>query len=329
MPFGVPDFHALHIEQGMDFFWRSDFHTALVEFDQALQIRESAMARFDRAHTLLSMGRYAEGWRDFAAREKLMGDAVFTMSGRQVRATLPKWNGEPGRRVVLLHEAGFGDSIMFLRFKRLMRQRAPASVMLDVPEPLRILASQVAPIGHDGDCWFSLFDLPSLFDPVIPKPPYLKPDAFRVAHWLPQVRNGGVLRIGIAWSSNSSHVGEHELYQTRSIALEKFLALLPLDGALFSLQHHDQATAFECGVQAFALRDFADVAALASLMDVIVSIDTAALHVAGAIGHPNVFALLPYAPTWRWHAGNRWYPAIKLCQAQAPGDWASAFAQVK
>jgi hypothetical protein len=329
MPFGVPDFHALHIEQGMDYFWRNDFHTALVEFDQALQIRESAMARFDRAHTLLALGRYAEGWQDFAAREQLMGDAVFTESSRRIRRELPRWNGEPGHRVVLLHEAGFGDSIMFLRFRRLMRERDPVSVVLDVPEPLRVLASQVAPIGTDGDCWLSLFDLPALFDPVIPAPPYLKPDAAFVAHWRSKVSNGATgSRIGIAWSSNSSHVGEHELYQQRSIPIEQFVQSMPLGCTLFSLQHHERELAERCGVHAPELKDFADVAALASLMDVVVSIDTAALHVAGAIGHPNTYAILPYAPTWRWHRKpNPWYPNVKLCQAQAPGDWSSAFAQ--
>jgi hypothetical protein len=328
MPFGVPDFHALHIEQGMDSFWRNDFHTALVEFDQALQLKESVMARWDRAHALLALGRYAEGWRDFAVRYQFQGDAPFTENGRRLKRELPQWNGEPGRRVALLHEAGYGDSCMFLRFVPMARKRA-AAIAFDAPQALRVLASQMVPIGSAGDCWFSLFDLPALFDPVIPKPPYLKADAYRLQLWRPRVRNGGSLRIGIAWSSNSSHCGEHELFQTRSLPLEQFLELLPFEGRLFSLQHHGRAEAFAHGVQAFELKDFADVAALASLMDAVVVIDSASAHIAGAIGHPNTYVLLPYAPTWRWHAGNRWYPQIKLCQAQAPGDWPSAFAQIK
>jgi hypothetical protein len=233
------------------------------------------------------------------------------------------WRGEPVGQVVLLHEAGFGDSIMLLRFKRLIRQPS----VLDMPPPLRVLAAQLGPLGDDGDAWCSLFDLPALFDPVIPTPPYLKPDPRRLAQWRPRVRNGGALHIGIAWSSNTSHLGEHE-NGTRSIALEQFLELLPFEGRLFSLQQHERAVAFGCGVQAFELKDFADVAALASLMDVIVSVDTAALHIAGAIGHRETYAMLPWAATWRWRAADRWYPQLKLCQAQAPGDWASAFAQI-
>jgi hypothetical protein len=328
MPFGVPDFNALHIFQGLEYFYRNDFDTAFVEFDQAAQIRDNAMARYNRAHALLALGRYREGWRDYAARHEVYGDRLtLTETGHRLRRTLPQWNGEPGHRVVLLHEAGFGDSIMFLRFVRLLRQRSPLSFMLDMPGPLRALASQRGPLGDCGDCWLSMFDLPALFDPVIPAPPYLKPDEDLVGIWRRKIANGASRRIGIVWSSNTNHDAEHE-FQTRSVPLELFHSLVPFEGELYSLQHHDRDEAECFGVHVPELKNFADVAALASLMDAVVSIDTAALHVAGAIGHPNVYAILPWAPTWRWHAGNRWYPQIKLCRAQAPGDWASAFAQI-
>ncbi|MBO0718948.1 MAG: hypothetical protein J2P55_16680 [Rhizobiales bacterium] len=326
MPFGVPDFHAAHIEQGMFYFWRNDFHTALVEFDQALDIREGSLARFDRAHALLALGRYREGFADLAVRHD-MGGLILTDTGHRLRCALPQWRGERGRRVVLSHEAGYGDSIMFLRFVDALRARyAPQSIALDMPEPLRRLASQCAPLGDDGDAWCSLFDLPGFFDEV-PSPPYLKPDGGLIAYWAVKTVNGTGRRIGIAWSSNTGHGGEHE-FQTRSMPLDQFLAALPIQGSLFSLQRHDREEAERLGVHAPELSDFADVAALAASMDVIVSVDTAALHVAGAIGHRNTFAILPFAPTWRWHAGNRWYPNIKLCVARSPGDWRSAFAQI-
>jgi len=326
MPFGVPDFNALHIFQGLEYFYRNDFHTALVEFDQALQIRDSAMARYNRAHALLALGRYSEAWSDFASRFEVYRDGMtFTETGHRLRRSLPQWDGAPGRRVVLLHEAGFGDSVMFLRFVPLLHERA--AIVLDMPPPLRTLAAQCAPLGDDGDAWLSMFDLPALLDPLIPAPPYLQTDAGLRAYWACKIFNGDVRRIGIAWSSNTNHASEHE-NQTRSLPLADFLDLLPLRGSLFSLQQHERELAECLGVHTPELTDFADVAALASLMDVIVSIDTAALHVAGAIGHQNVIAVLPWAPTWRWHAADRWYPQIKLCRAQAPGDWPSAFAQI-
>jgi ADP-heptose:LPS heptosyltransferase len=94
------------------------------------------------------------------------------------------------------------------------------------------------------------------------------------------------------------------------------------------LQTQEREKATLHGIWADTFDDFADVAALVSLMDVVVSIDTAALHLAGALAHPNTFALLPYAATWRWLHGD-WYPDMKKCFSKSPGDWASAFAQVK
>jgi len=332
MPFGVPDYHAFHIEQGLTYFFRNDFHTALVEFDQAIAIRDSDMARFDRAHALLALGRYSEAWPDYAARYGLFGDAIaLTDAGRAIRRRLPHWTGQPDGRLAVLAEGGFGDTIMMLRFLTPLMCRFEAlDVVLDVPEPLRRLAGQCAPLGDRADMWCSLFDLPAIFDPVIPLARYLRPDPVLVTQWHGKVfaRSRDARRIGIAWSSDTNHVGEHE-HQTRSLPLESFLAQLPVEGALFSLQHHDRDEAARLGVHTPELADFADVAALASLMDVIVSIDTAALHVAGAIGHRHTYALLPWAPTWRWHAGNRWYPQVKLCQADAPGEWSSAFAKIE
>lgn len=315
----------MHIEQGVHYFLRNDFHTALVEFDQALQIREDRLARWDRSFALLSLGRYREGFKDFAVRHE-MGGLTLTETGHRLKRELPQWQGEPGRRLVLSHEAGHGDTIMFLRYvSALHRQYAPQSIVLDMPEPLKVLAAQFAPLGDEGDAWCSLFDLPGFFEEVL-EPPYLKPDVARVEHWRRRIANGASKSIGIAWSSNTNHACEHE-FQDRSLSLERFLDLLPFSGTLHSLQHHERDVAERCGVHVHDFTDFADVAALASLMDVIVSIDTAALHVAGAIGHSETYAVLPWAPTWRWHAGNRWYPQIKLCVAQAPGDWESSFAQ--
>jgi tetratricopeptide (TPR) repeat protein len=339
MPFGVPDFNALHIEQGLECFYKNDFETALSEFEQAQQIRDSAMARYNKAHALLALGRYREAWPLFTSRFEVYREALtLTETGHRLMKTLPRWNGEPWRRVVLLHEAGYGDTIMFLRFA----QHIPADVVLDVPESLKALAAQCAPLGDDGEFWFSMFDLPGLV-PDIPPPPYLAPDPTRVAlwdskmwdskMWDSKMRDSKIAkgkRIGIAWSSNTNHNGEHE-NQTRSLELEQFLNLLPIQGEYFSLQYHDHesARAICRGVQTPDIQDFADVAALSSLMDVIVSVDTAALHVAGAIGHPNTYAILPWGKTWRWYAADRWYPKIKLCQAKAPGDWPSAFAQLE
>jgi hypothetical protein len=329
MPFGVPDFHAFHIEQGVEYFYRNDFHTALVEFDQALQIRDSAMARFDRALALLALGRYGEGFREYPAVRGLHREEL-TERGQRLRERLPAWQGEPDVPIVILHEAGFGDAVQMMRLVPLVRQKArPYYVAIETPDPLRRLAAQLAPIADDyaNGMWCTWFGLAAILDltpAAVPAPPYLRAEPERM---VPIVGNGGRRKIGIAWSTKFDGASEHPAAR-RPIPLEQFLELLDAPGcSFFSLQTQERDEARRLGVFTPELKDFADVAALAACMDAIVSIDTAALHVAGAIGHRNVFAILPWAPTWRWLLGD-WYPQIKQCRAQAPGDWASAFAQI-
>jgi ADP-heptose:LPS heptosyltransferase len=144
------------------------------------------------------------------------------------------------------------------------------------------------------------------------------------ARWARRLDNGGRRRIGIVWSVKLGSDGEHPSAK-REIPLDQFLDLLGARNTqLYSLQTQEREQADARGIHAFEFDDFADVAALASLMDGIVSVDTAAAHLCGAIGHPNVSVLLPYAATWRWLHGD-WYPQMKLCKQTSPGDWASAF----
>jgi hypothetical protein len=321
----VPDIYGLHVAQGVEYLWRNDFATALVEFDQAIAIRDRPLARWNRVLTLLALGRYAEGFAEIDTRRPYFPTPE--------RPGVPQWRGEDisGKRLVVMHEAGYGDTIMFLRYVPMLKAMG-IDVVLDVPPALARVAAQLAPVSSDSevDYYCATFDLVALLHQsidTIPPPPYLDVEAALRRQWAERVGNGGKKKIGIAWSSNTSHFGEHANGE-RSIAAVQFLQLLGADDcALFSLQGHDREQAVGCGVTAFEYADYADVAAVASLMDEIVSIDTGALHITGAIGHPNIFAMLPFAKTWRWHNGCPWYPAMKLCEQIAVGDWPSAFAQ--
>jgi hypothetical protein len=177
-----------------------------------------------------------------------------------------------------------------------------------------------------------MFDAVAVLGPApetVPPPPYLVADPELCWKWRHRIGNGGRRRIGIAWSVKLGSEAEHPNAR-REIPLAQFLTLLDApDCDFYSLQTQQPEEANALGVHAFALDDFADVAALVSLMDVVVSVDTAAVHLAGALGHPNVNVLLPYAATWRWLNGNVWYPRMNLCRQKSPGDWASAFADLK
>ena len=326
------DWHCIHLDQGYAAFHQNDFETALSEFEMALAIDDRPMAQWDRALTLLALGHYVEGFRGWRFNWQLY-NAEITPRAKQwyFFERRPLWKGEPGKRVTILGEAGFGDQIQMLRFVPLAQQLAP--ILLDMPEPMQRLAMQIAPLAddNDGECICPMFDLPVLLHTTpatIPPPPYLRPDVALTAQWANRIGKGGRRRIGIAWSTKLDERNEHP-HARRGIPLEQFLELLPLEGELYSLQMQEREKATGHGIRADAFEDFADVAALISHMDSIVSIDTAALHVAGAIGHPSISALLPYAPTWRWLNGCPWYPKLNLCRQQSPGDWPSAFSQVR
>jgi len=323
------DISTLHIYQGVDLFHQNDFASALVEFDQALALGENAYARWDRALTLLAMGRYGEGFADYGVCRQIFWNEL-TPRGNRLMKTLRPWRGERVP-VIVLHEAGYGDSIQLMRCVELVKQMA-GLVALEMPPPLARLAAQLAPIIADDDepCFeyaiptFDLMSVLGLTPQTVPPPPYLNVPLALRAEWARKIGERRRRRIGIAWSTKLGSANEHPNAR-RDIELDLFVTTLRKYGELYSLQTQRGDEARARGVKVFELEDFADVAALASLMDSIVSIDTAALHIAGAIGHHDVCALLPYAATWRWLNGSPWYPRIKQCRQKSPGDWASAF----
>ncbi len=315
-----------HITRANEHFMRRELGAALAELDLALALRESASARWKWALVLLSLGRYADGFADMAARWQLFAH-LLTARGQELIEKVPRWRYQKvaHKRLVVLHEQGFGDTIMMLRFIPQL-QTIGAYVTLQMPPALQRLAAQLAPLERGpADMCAPLFDVVQQFKPTpqsLPTQPYLKPDKALVETWR-RHSVGDKRRIGIAWSTKYRD-------SDRTLDLDAFLKLLdPADGdELTSLQTDDGDRARARGVRLCKFADFADVTAVASTMDLIVSIDTAAVHVAGAIGHPNVHVMLPYAPNWRWLNGS-WYPAIRQHRQQKPGDWASAFAQLK
>jgi hypothetical protein len=247
---------------------------------------------------------------------------------KMIRAQLPIWQGEDiaGKRLVVLHEQGFGDTLMLLRFIPQLRAMGIDAV-LAVPPPLRRLAQQVAPLGEDGDLCCPTFDLLAhlrVTPQTVPSKPYLSVDPGLQADWAGRLPQSDRPWIGIAWRQGPCHPADF----FRSIPLGDFLRLLKADDCdVFSLQRQGRGEARLHGVHVPDFEDFADVVAIASLMDEIVSIDTAAIHAVGATGHKNASVLLPYSANWKWlGTPSPWYPHVRRCQQlSANGDWAHAF----
>jgi hypothetical protein len=156
--------------------------------------------------------------------------------------------------------------------------------------------------------------------------PYLSADAAKVAGWRERLGPARGQRIGLAWSGNPEHKND----RNRSIPLETLAPLLKVEAEFIGVQKEvrasDQAALETYGIRHYGalLQDFEDTAALLMNMDLVITVDTAIAHLAGALGRP-VWILLPYAPDWRWLLGREdspWYPTARLFRQPALGDWA-------
>ena len=312
------DKYLFFFNRAVDCYKANRLDDALRACDAAVRTAPTLRARFNRAMILLAGGHWQKGLEEYWHCEQ---QAPFMRP--QVREALAHrlvpWRGEDlrGKRLLVMHAHGFGDTLQMLRYLPELEARG-AHVMLDVPQELGRLVTGWAEPDGDYDYFIPILHLLYFLN--------VRPDNVDGAPYLavPQnhvCRDIRRRRIGIAWSIGKPSDGDYP----RQIPLMELRAAFP-DAELHSVQTQDAAEAQALDVKVTPFRDFADCAQWMMTMDEIVSVDTAALHLAGAIGHPRVFGLLSHWASWRWCA--RWYDNVTLCRQTAPGDWASALAQV-
>jgi hypothetical protein len=244
-------------------------------------------------------------------------------------------------------EQGLGDSINFIRYAPLAKERG-AKVLFDCPPPLASLLStcpgidRVVPKGEKAvyETHIPLLSLPSFLgippEAKVAAVPYLKADPERVEYWRSELANIQGLKVGITWQGSKVHKGD----RLRSVALTRFAPLAAIPGVtLLSIQKGagtEQLTdgsAKDMEILDFGSKttpEMADVAALMMNLDLIVSIDTAVVHVAGALGRP-VWVALPSAPDWRWmrqREDTLWYPTMRLFRQTTRGEWDGVFGRL-
>ena len=298
-------------------------------------------AEIARAMCLLLDGRYEEGWAAYEVRWKLKVTPEPRFQDRQ-------WDGRPVKGPILLSsEQGFGDTIMFCRFARLVRERCDR-VILESQGQLKALMGQVEGIDDVVSAkeplppfarhayLLSLPHLLNLTPQTIPAPvPYIGVDPEREA-WAAGMMSvlGPLVRVGITWAGNPKYGRDRE----RSIEPHHILELLEARGiALLSLQKGAPVKQLgELGCQSLIsnldrqINDFTDTAAIVAQLDIVVTCDSAVAHLAGALGKP-VWVALPYAPDWRWFLGREdtpWYPTMRLFRQTHPGDWDGVFRRI-
>ncbi len=318
---------------------------AIAAYRRALVGRpDSADIRYNEALAHLTLGDWPRGWENYECRWDLP-----SASGRRAFRQ-PLWAGTPtlrGHSILIHAEQGLGDTLQFIRYVPLLIQQG-AEVHLEVQPSLKGLLATlpgVASVRTRGESlpdfeWHCpLLSLPRAFattpDSIPATTPYLsapQEKAARCRRWFAPRPHP---RVGLVWAGNPLHTND----RNRSIPLSALRRLTQRTaGSFYNLQREARegdaatlATMPEVTDLSARLGDFADTAAIVAQLDLVVTVDTAVAHLAGALAIPT-WLLLPFAPDWRWllnRTDSPWYPSFRLYRQPAPGDWDSVLARVR
>jgi hypothetical protein len=288
-------------------------------------------SRFGLASVRLALGEMPEGWDDYEYRRSKLATP----------ALQPIWNGEDivGRTLLVHSEQGFGDAIQFLRYVPLLAARR-ATVLLAVRQEIMALASTVEGAervvepsytlpGFDYSC--ALPSLPRLFrttlETIPSSVPYLHADSAKMDAWRERLGEWDGPTVAIAWRGNPTHRNDHH----RSILDGQIAPLLNTPNVRFLvIQQDDGDTPKAANVMTLGSESLDDIAAIISLADLTISVDTVFCHLAGALGLP-VWTMLNSSPDWRWLRSGEttpWYPTMRLFRQKTLDDWADVVGDV-
>ncbi len=295
-------------------------------------------ARFELSGLLLAQGEFTRGWQEYRFRYMMQHTAMFSRHMQQ-----PRWEGQPlsGKTLLIHDEQGFGDTFQFLRLVQRAREQSGARIILEVNKESATLARSCAgwdeiivrgeiPPAFDYHCelmslpmalGLQLADLPGAT-------PYLSADAQRIAHWRQRLADVPRPWVGLVWAGRPTHNND----KNRSMTLADLAPLAQPGISFIALQKGPaalQALTPPAGMSLLSLSDeiksFDDTAAILSLMDVLISVDSSPVHLAGALGRP-AWVMLPFVAEWRWmlaRSDTPWYPSVTLFRQQQPGQWES------
>jgi tetratricopeptide (TPR) repeat protein len=345
----APDRAIAWLNRGMALAQLRRFDQAIASYDEALKReRDHVDALFNRALARLTIGDYRGGFADYEWRWRRTGVTAPKSRGRRL------WLGDfaPKGKTILLHaEQGLGDTIQFARYAPLVAAQ-DAKVVLEVPPELKSLLARLdgvrvavargeAPPPFDAQCPLGSLPLALKTElPTIPAPiPYLAAADSHLRKWSAQIGALPRPRIAVAWAGNPAHDND----RNRSIAMSTLAPLFFPAGeeraaaSFISIQRElrgDEAAQLAAQPRLThiggELADFDDTAAVLALCDLLITVDTAPAHLAGAMGRP-VWVLVPFAPDWRWTLEGEttpWYPTARIFRQPALGDWSAVIARV-
>ena len=327
--------------------WDDRVGDAVAAYDRAIALRPNfAGAHMNLGMALLSAGQFQRGWREYEWR---WASTQFAHARRDFPQ--PQWQGEAaaGRTILIHAEQGFGDTLQFCRFVPLLAERG-LRVVLEVQKPLvRLLAGMTGLeriVAHGDelppfDLHCPMLSLPAALGTsldTIPAAPYLSAPAEAVEAWRGRVEAaaGGLLKVGLVWAGSARTYSQDlaAVDRRRSIGWERLEPLLDCPAVrFFCLQKDGPRPPETSGLIDLMdeVGDFADTAALVTHLDLLISVDTAMVHLAGGLGRP-VWVLNRFDSCWRWlrdRDDSPWYPSARLFRQPEAGDWNAVLRRVR
>jgi tetratricopeptide (TPR) repeat protein len=334
-----PGFAEAHSNLGNALKRMGQLDEAIASYREAIKLKaDFVQAHWNYAWVLLMLGEFEEGWKEFEWRLRM---PQWTRLGRDFSQA--RWTGQDarGKTILLISDARFGDAMHLIRYAPLVAERG-ATVLLECQAELAPLLSRVHGISAvfvrgerlpAFDWQTPLLSLPLVFGTTmktIPaNVPYLSAPPDRIARWAKRLAGDSSFKVGLVWAGSAGQ-------DARSCPLATFAPLAAIPGvAFYGLQKGPESNQpvppdlrlIQMGDE---LHDFADTAALVSNLDLVISVDTSIVHLAGGLGR-SVWTLISFNPGFQWlrdRTDSPWYPTMRLFRQPSAEDWHSVIARV-
>ena len=295
-------------------------------------------AQFNLSVAYLLMGDYAQGWPQYETRWNFEH-----MAGTLPKYSQPQWTGQDleGKTIFVVSEQGLGDNIQFVRFLEVLLNKK-AQIILSANDNLAPLfeksSSRIQIVSADQvpdqfDYWIPIMSIPSVINLTLDTLPrnlaYLNADPEKIEHWRHQLGPKHRLRVGFCYSGRKDNwLNEH-----KGMNIDIMLDLVRRNPTYDWINLQMDADAedlkkmqdLNCSIYNDQINNFADTAGLVHHLDVVISVDTAAAHLAGAMGRPTWIPLNLFGTDWRWlldRNDSPWYPSVRLFRQPTIGAWA-------
>ncbi|WP_240655536.1 glycosyl transferase family 8 [Paraburkholderia phosphatilytica] len=299
--------------------------------------------RFDLSETLLLLGEFERGWREYHYRYSL----AHTVSIER-KVQRPRWDGRamPGKTLLIHDEQGYGDTFQFMRMVQWAKAKSGARVVFEINAETLSIAQRIA--GYDDlivrgslppafDMHCELMSLPMALGlrlDDLPGPiPYLTPDPQRLERWRQRLAALPRPLVALVWAGRPTHHND----ANRSLSLAQLAPLAQQGVSFVAIQKGPAAAQADSPPDGMAMlslsneiADFEDTAAILSSVDLLISVDSSPVHLAGALGRP-AWVMLPKVPDWRWmleREDTPWYPQMRLFRQEQRADWSGVVARM-